>query len=213
MKHQDLSGRTIWVRTYTGKKINLLDLKPEDISPKDIAHHLSLQNRFIGATPHGYSTAQHSIHVMQLADRMAPAPVTTMQRLQALLHDGEEAYLGDIITPVKKDQVGALLREFGNHLRGDILEILGVDRIIPPYIKAADSLICAQEVRDLIGDDPEEWDLPTPWVQSKIHPWPAYLAEQRFLAEFNRLMNVLEQERRLSAISVYAAAAMRATHG
>ena len=83
-----------WQLTYTGKIINPLDLKPEDICIEDIAHHLSLVNRFAGATAKPISVAQHSVYVSRLCD-------DTPHRLQALLHDATEAYLGDMVKWLK----------------------------------------------------------------------------------------------------------------
>lgn len=158
------NSRRILVRTFTGHAFDILNTKPSDFNIKDIAHHLSLQNRFIGATQHGYSTAQHSVYVMQMIDRLwGPKPVPTVVLLQALLHDSEEAYTGDFITPIKRDRIaGGALQEIGNHLRGDILEAFHLPRIMVGQIKTADNLVCAAEVRDLMHMAPSNWGVAGP---------------------------------------------------
>ena len=58
----------------------------------DIAHALSMQCRFNGHSQF-YSVAEHSMVVASL--------VPHQFRLEALLHDAAEAYLGDIVSPLK----------------------------------------------------------------------------------------------------------------
>jgi len=60
----------------------------------DIVHSLSLMNRFNGAALFPYSVAQHSLHVASLL----PAEL----RLEGLLHDAAEAYIGDMVSPLKQ---------------------------------------------------------------------------------------------------------------
>lgn len=82
------------VVTYTGKHIDLLDPKPEDIDIHDIAHSLSMQCRYNGHTPEFYSVAQHSLEVSYAVSAKPSA-------LAGLMHDAHEAYAGDIVRPVK----------------------------------------------------------------------------------------------------------------
>ena len=82
-----------WMQTFTGKKFWPLDPRSDDVDIKDIAHSLALTCRFNGQCNLFYSVAQHSVFVSRL--------VTPSQALAALLHDSTEAYLGDIIRPIK----------------------------------------------------------------------------------------------------------------
>lgn len=79
--------------TQSGKLIDLLNPTPEMISLEDIALALSNYCRFGGHLTSHYSVAEHSILVWQLCpSSLKPA---------ALLHDAAEAYLGDVIKPLK----------------------------------------------------------------------------------------------------------------
>jgi hypothetical protein len=76
------------ITTFTGRNVNPLDLCPEDVDVRDIAHALALCNRFAGHTAEPLSVAQHCVYAVAL--------VPPQHKLQALLHDAAEAYLGDV---------------------------------------------------------------------------------------------------------------------
>ena len=88
-----------FIRTYPMAKIVYpLDPREEELSIVDIAWGLSSINRFNGFTHTPYSVAQHSVHVaMCLPERL---------RLLGLLHDASEAFLGDVVSPIKSSLGG-----------------------------------------------------------------------------------------------------------
>lgn len=93
--------------TYTGKLFNLRNPDPATVCLEDIAHALSHSSRYNGHLPGFYSIAQHSVYVMQQMALLAPnAPPKWL--LAALLHDAAEAYVGDMVAPLK-----ALIPEYG----------------------------------------------------------------------------------------------------
>lgn len=81
------------IEASSGQYVNVLRPHPGDIDIQDIAHALSMQCRFNGHIRKFYSVAEHCIRV---ANHLPPA-----LRIHGLLHDAAEAYLGDIVTPVK----------------------------------------------------------------------------------------------------------------
>lgn len=81
------------IQTFTGKNINLLFPDYNLIDIEDIAEGLSKLCRFSGQCKRFYSVATHSI--------MVSKTVPNHLRLAALLHDATEAYLGDVIKPLK----------------------------------------------------------------------------------------------------------------
>ena len=86
------------MHTYTGKQINPLAITQEDIEIKDIAHALSLLCRGGGHLKYFYSVAQHSLNCAHEAKARGYSNQVT---LACLLHDASEAYISDIIRPVK----------------------------------------------------------------------------------------------------------------
>ena len=78
---------------FTGTKINIKHPTVHMIKIDDIAHALSQICRFGGHTKRLYTVAQHSVLVAELA----PPHL----KRYALLHDATEAYLGDVIKPLK----------------------------------------------------------------------------------------------------------------
>jgi hypothetical protein len=81
------------INTNSGQQINLLQPDPETLLLEDIAIGLSHTCRFGGQIPVFYSVAKHSMLVAALAPPKF--------RLEALMHDAPEAYIQDIVKPLK----------------------------------------------------------------------------------------------------------------
>jgi len=84
-----------WMLTKSGRKVDLLNPKPDMICLDDIAYHLARINRFSGATSEPWSVAQHSIFAAALAEADDHGAYSV---LWTLLHDAHEAYTGDTST-------------------------------------------------------------------------------------------------------------------
>ena len=172
------------IQTYTGKHVDPFNLRPEQIDIQDIAHSLSLQCRFNGHCKEFYSVAEHSIRVSNIL----PAEF----KLWGLLHDATEAYLGDIITPIKKE-----LCVFGP-LGDDSLKIIeewaakviaqkfGLVWPMPEEVHHADRVLLATEFRDLMFSSADPLcDLPEPLAE-RISP-NKWLPKGAFLSTFHCL--------------------------
>jgi len=86
--------------TLSNRKIDLSDpyANRGNIVLSDIAFHLAFQNRFNGACG-SISVADHSLRVFEtIAFEYSKKPETL---LWALLHDAHEAYIGDMIYPLR----------------------------------------------------------------------------------------------------------------
>ncbi|BCB25924.1 hypothetical protein SKTS_08100 [Sulfurimicrobium lacus] len=138
---------TPYVSTYLGNRFYPLEPRIDDIEIEDIAHGLAYQCRFNGQTNAFYSVAQHSLIVAsQVPDDL---------QLAALLHDAAEAYLGDMVKPLK-----LLLPAFSaieDSVTRIIGERFGLDLSHHGDIKRADLVALATEKRDLMPYSTESW--------------------------------------------------------
>ncbi len=165
-----------YMRTYSGVKFHPLDPSPEEIMIEDIAHGLSNLCRFVGQVRSFYSVAQHSYQVSILCTR----PMA----LWGLLHDAPEAYLADLPRPIKHHRDFRMYREAEDRLMTAIcykFGLVGTEK--PPEVEVLDTKMLATEQRDLMPEFEEDL-VATPIVGYTIDPWPAFVAERKFLEEF-----------------------------
>ena len=87
------------MNVFSGHRIDPLHIKEEDIYLEDIAHALSLLCRGNGHIKYFYSVAQHSLNCAKEAQRRGYSKHVI---LSCLFHDASEAYMSDLITPIKK---------------------------------------------------------------------------------------------------------------
>lgn len=135
------------VRTFTGREIDVFNLQPEDICIEDIAHALACLNRFNGHTKKPISVAQHSIFVARMCE--------PEHQLQGLLHDGAEAYLGDINKWIKASMEMAHLLGLEISLQRDIYVHFGCHPITFQDVNRADEIMVRFE--GMKGFGPEFW--------------------------------------------------------
>lgn len=166
------------IPTFTGRLVNVLDLKPADVDIRDIAHALSLYCRFTGHSQFHYSVAQHSL----LVSRLVPARLA----LHGLLHDASEAYLGDISRPLKHSPTMALYRALEYRTQQVICHRFGLALHEPPEVKAADLVALATEFRDVVNVQEADLGLPPPDMR-RIPETPWRAIEQLFLDRFQEL--------------------------
>lgn len=149
-----------WADTYSGGRFYPLDPRPGEFRLEDVAHHLSMVNRFSGATPYPYSVAQHLMLCGVIADWVFPERDELWR--WALIHDAPEYVLGDHIRPVKIN-----LTQFGpmeDRAMAALAEQLGLaplscaDQIALRHI---DNIALAVERRELLPRAPVWPGLPT----------------------------------------------------
>lgn len=146
MNDQWLRGS--WMQTFTGRQFYPLDPRPEEIDSRDVAHALSLICRYGGHTSRFYSVAEHCL----LMSDAVPESVA----LWALLHDATEAYVGDMVRPLKHHMPD--YRQIEENLMEVIAERFGLDGwAIPAAVKEADNRILLDERAALLSEPPEAW--------------------------------------------------------
>jgi 5'-deoxynucleotidase YfbR-like HD superfamily hydrolase len=135
-----------WMMTFTQRQFWPLDPRVEDVDVRDIAHALAHQCRYNGHSACFYSVAEHSV---LLADRFS---ADRYMARYALLHDAAEAYLGDIIRPLKPFLPG--FAEVEQKVERVIFDRFGLVDALPLEVKLADTRILMDERNALF--DPEE---------------------------------------------------------
>lgn len=176
---------TDWILTYTGQKFYPLDPRPEDVDIRDIAHALSMTCRFNGHVKEFYSVAQHSVYVATLM-RLWNGDNETC--LAALLHDASEAYLNDIVKPVKTSAEFEFYRKAESRLQAVIAERFNLKpnaRIIE-----ADVQMLKAEAYHLMPEHPD-WalttELPEPPFDTYFRCWQPSEARRKFLMRYTAL--------------------------
>lgn len=171
-----------YIRTFTGRLVDPVHLKVDDICIEDIAHALSNQCRFSGHVRRFYSVAEHSVRVMKKC---------SLDPLSALLHDASEAYLVDLPRPLKYHPQFAFYKEVEAHVEGCIATKFGLLRLkeVADEIHIADKRWLATEMAELMNRQ----DAPLPF-----EPYPDYgsvrlgmspmAAEKWFLGNYNALV-------------------------
>ena len=196
-----------WIQTYTGRRFWIMDPDPADVDINDIAHSLSLQCRFNGHCSQFYSIAQHSVLVAleikrQYDDNGGCLSSTHWATvLWGLLHDAAEAYVGDMVRPLKRSMPGFVAAE--DQVLRAIMKHIGLDHYFglqPMRVKEVDDILLATEKRDLHLVQ-REWELCQKPLAEKIVPQDSYSAKRSFLHLYYELASRLNEIRRLEGLT------------
>jgi 5'-deoxynucleotidase YfbR-like HD superfamily hydrolase len=179
----------------SGRRLDLLDPSPMDIEIEDIAHGLARVARWNGQTigAHAFSVAQHSVVVEEILVHVQPG-IEPRWRLAALLHDASEYVIGDMISPFKA-ALGMDYRTFEERLESAIHIRFGLPAKAPApvkqAVKQADRACAFFEATQLAGFEHTEalglFGAPPEGYSLLIEPWPAQLAQERYLHRFHLL--------------------------
>ena len=168
------------MQTFTGRAFPLLNPTPADIDSEDIAHALSLICRYGGHVSRFYSVAEHCV----LMSYAVPAE----HALWALLHDATEAYLGDVISPLKHHLPEYRVVE--NRLMHAVIKRFSLPDAMPDRVAGADMRILHDERAALLGPTPRPW-MPSlealPPLGVTIHGWAPDEAEMQYLSRLIEL--------------------------
>lgn len=88
-----------YLTTFTGRRVMLEHMQPDDICIEDIVQATSNLCRFGGHLKRFYSVAEHQVRACRLAE--IDHGVGSEVAQCALLHDAPEAYVGDVPLPLK----------------------------------------------------------------------------------------------------------------
>jgi len=171
-----------FIGTFSGVNFFPLDPLPEDIDIKDLSHSLSQKCRWNGMCEPFFSVAEHSLRVADVAEAIARAfdEYVPEIRLHSGLHDGNEAYMPDVPSPLKQymrvAMPGGALREW-KHVERDIDEAIFMKFNLVPtaltakYTKLADSIMLAIEAEELFAPEKRkawmiDYELATPLARA-----------------------------------------------
>lgn len=182
-----------YIATRSGKKFNLRNPRPCDVDIKDIATALSKVCRFTGHTEDFLSVGQHCSNVYRILKEWGEPPIV---QIYGLLHDAPEAYLNDVVRPLK-----AMLphyRAFERKVMACILKGLKLDKVLCltskqlETVKLADDSCALAERRDQINHG---GTMPSNnFVGTDAKPWKTSIvgiewrdARIQFLRDYNNL--------------------------
>lgn len=187
-----------WIQTFSGKRFYVFDPREEDIDIIDIAHSLSLLCRFNGHCSRFYSVAEHSILMAACIEQEGGS---RQQCLEAIVHDGPEAYLSDVPRPIKHSPEMLPYREAEKRVERMLFGKFGLPWPMSTFIKWHDNRALMTERRDLVpnahmtgwtGKEAPFWP-----DNMKLYPDEPYswlttpkMVEQRFLEDFFRFGGV-----------------------
>jgi 5'-deoxynucleotidase YfbR-like HD superfamily hydrolase len=184
-----------WQRMLSGRRLDLLDPSPMDIEIEDIAHGLARVARWNGQThgEHGFSVAQHSLVVEEIAAHIRP-DLEPRWRLAALLHDAAEYVIGDMISPFKA-ALGMNYKGFEQRLEHAIHVRFGLAAetpvLIRKLIKQADRACAFFEATQLAGFSHTEaldfFGAPPNGYRLTLEPMAPALAQERYVHRFHIL--------------------------
>lgn len=144
-----------YIKTLNGI-FNYDDIESNVLSIEDIAHSLSLQCRYGGHVPQMYSVANHTLGMVDqyVSDfnLQDPSSITKEHILvmkQMMLHDAGEAYLTDLMRPIKRlmPEYTEVEKRVDNH----IFNFFGLGEKLD-LVKEYDNRILADEMISFWGE-------------------------------------------------------------
>jgi hypothetical protein len=171
-----------WIETFSGRKFEILNPKPESIVIEDVAHALSQICRFGGHTRYAYSVAQHSY----LGSFLVPEE----DALWFLLHDASEAYISDLVSPLKHlTKVGEVYLPIEKRIMQAVCQKFNLPLAQPPSVHAADVAMLHAEKEQLMGSVPwdRKWGKLIKPADVKIKEMAPRKIEKLFLKRFRDL--------------------------
>ena len=178
---------------YQGRLVQAIGTNVKDIRTFEMVRALQRINRFNGHGNIVWTVAQHSLLVQRiLKDQGEQLEV----QLDGLLHDASEAYINDVIRPLKVKLTE--YSKFETQLENVIMHKYKLDNLESySQYKAADNLALYTEVVALMGLD-TEWErtFPDGFKDPRIFDYVKYVKTEnsdivagRFLVRLSELLN------------------------
>lgn len=171
------------IKTHSGKMFDVANPDPELIDINDIAHALSFLCRGGGHCNVFFSVARHCVYCAQEARARGFSDAVV---LACLLHDGSEAYMVDLPTPIK-DGLFPEYRTYENRLLDCIYEKFIGRRLAEAELKLVDEIdhdLLMYDLKYLLNMDVE---LPEIHIEINYEFQPFEESEADYLRMFGML--------------------------
>jgi hypothetical protein len=164
-----------YIKTYTGKIFYPLAPTLDQICIEDIAHALSNVCRYGGHCEKTLTVAQHSCMVSDWLPQY---------KLEGLMHDGTEAYLGDMVRPLKHSPKMRQYRLAENKLDIILHEKFDLDPAARKLVKEYDNRALATEMKLLFSDRTISFE---PLPITKYVVWSHQRSKKEFMKRWEKL--------------------------
>ncbi len=173
------------IKVHAGHYVDLANPDPNTIEIQSIAAALSKICRFGGHCPRFYSVAEHCVLATELAFKEG---IRGSGLLAILLHDAAEAYIGDMVKPLKVTI--PQYTEAENRIELAIEQAFGIDfQWHQDVIKKFDRAMLKAEKTSMWPEDKEEWagfsQIMTANVE--LHHWSPSIAQRMFLYTYEEM--------------------------
>jgi hypothetical protein len=171
-------GKGPRIMLASGSWFDLLDPEGSPFTIEDIARGLGNICRYAGQCRQFYSVAEHSLHV---------SAVSPTHKLEALLHDAAEAFLGDVTRPLK--QLLPDYKQLEKAIERAIFRRFALDFSALAALKKVDLSVLAAEQVQMMPPGTDYWSVESGIVPAEItiNFLPPKVATEAFLSRFREL--------------------------
>lgn len=193
------------LETVSGKLVDVANPDPSTIIVDDIFWVLSRIPRFNGhsVTLVPYNVAQHSLFVAKTAQKLWKCPENSLDfyalGIYGSLHDGAEAYLSDLPSPVKRHpELYPVFKAMEEKLDGAIFEAIGIPKptdAMKKIVKHADLIAQKIEAYNYMVSRGKTWeglddiDLSIIDLQKFEDPMPALESFKKLRKFYDRMLH------------------------
>lgn len=142
-----------YIQTWMGNKFFFDNIEESVIDIRDIAWSLAHTFRYNGHTSKPWSVGQHSLLVSDLC-----LDVTSEAMMHGLMHDAAEAYIGDMVGPLKRRFPE--FKEIEQQTEDHIFNWFGISRDHKDTVKYADLQALKLEKENFMAEG-DEWEILT----------------------------------------------------
>ena len=182
------------VPTASRQVVDLLDLRPCQVTPFDVASGLAFKNRWSGQITRDYSIAEHTILGRRwLRDQGHSIDV----QFDFLNHDDDEYLPPDLPAPLKNTDGLDFFHGVQRQIFRSCAATFGFSVDLPDVVKKLDIQIRGDEFAQLYpGMDPTVFEgVPTECLGIDLHFWRPAEAREQWLLDFDELVTLRQAER------------------